>query len=141
VRAFCGTRAPDLVITSAGPAFQFFKRLQQGLLAGVPALHGGVDERFFRGLTLSPLETAVSFRLEIPVMVGNILDVLPGRKEINFVFGASPIERFWSAQFRARRNRWEGRSGWTVSSSRASPSTRCCGARRRFRPVPPSSSA
>lgn len=101
VQALCEPRAPDLVITSAGPAFQFFKRHQQGLLAGVPALHGAIDERFLEGVTISPTETVAGLRLEIPVLVGNILEVLPKTKEIYPVFGDSPIERFWSAQFRS----------------------------------------
>jgi signal transduction histidine kinase len=99
VRALCGLHPPDLVITSAGPAFQFYKRHQQGLLPGVPAVHGGAEGRFFRDTPLSAAETAVSVRLDVPVLFENILEILPETRQIYLVFGDSPLERYWSAQF------------------------------------------
>ncbi len=99
VRALCASRAPDLVITTAVPAFQFSRKHRQSLLPGVPAVHGAADERLFQGVTLSPGETAVASRLDLPGFVENVLTVLPKTREVYLVFGTSPLERFWSAEF------------------------------------------
>ncbi len=99
VRALCAPRSPDLVITTAVPAFQFYRKHRQQFLPGVPVLHGGADQSLFRGVTLSPDETAVTSWLDIPRFVENVLTVLPKTREVYLVFGTSPLERFWSAEF------------------------------------------
>lgn len=100
LRALCARRAPDLVITNGGPAVRFFEKYRQHLLPGVPAVHGGPDERWLKGLTLDPDETAVAVRLDIPALLQNILRTLPRTQEVVAVFGETPLERFWADQIR-----------------------------------------
>ena len=114
VGAICSRRPPDLVVTIGGPAVLFFTAHRDRFGAGVPVVHGGPDQRWLKGILLTPQETAVVVRMDIPALMENILRVRPQTKEVVVVFGDSPAERFWADHFRREWQPWASRVRLTL---------------------------
>jgi hypothetical protein len=53
------------------------------------------DEKTFNASELTTNDATVPSLLELPKLIDNILQVRPDTKNIFFVIGASPLERFW----------------------------------------------
>lgn len=114
VGAICARRAPDLVVTNGGPAVRFFGRHRERFGEGVPVVHGGADVRWLEGVSLSPQETAVVVRMDIPALMENMLRLRPWTKEVVAIFGDSPAERFWADRFRREWQPWASRVRLTL---------------------------
>jgi signal transduction histidine kinase len=88
-------RPVDLVVAIAAPAAEFALRQREEAFPGTPILLAGVDRQILARLALGPRDVAVEVALDVPGMVGNILQVLPGTRTVAVVLGVSPLERFW----------------------------------------------
>jgi signal transduction histidine kinase/ABC-type uncharacterized transport system substrate-binding protein len=91
---------PDLIIAFGGPAATFVQQHRQQLFPKVPMVITAVDHRRVQYDKLTENETVVPITNDIPVIFENILHVLPRTKTIAILIGASPIERFWTAEMR-----------------------------------------
>jgi signal transduction histidine kinase len=91
---------PDLIIAIGAPAANFVQQHRNGLFPKVSMIVAAVDQRRVQYEKLTENDTAVSVINDAPFLFENILRVLPLTKTIAIVNGASPIERFWTAEMR-----------------------------------------
>ncbi|MBL9126532.1 MAG: hypothetical protein JNL97_02740, partial [Verrucomicrobiales bacterium] len=108
LRNLYSARPLDLMITVAEPATQFVVRNREVLFPNVPWI-AHVDHRQAEVVRASTNTTLVPVHVRLPVLVGNILEVLPATTNIVFVLGASPFERYWTTLCRQELARYEGR--------------------------------
>ena len=102
------TRDPvDLVVVVAVPAMRFAARHRQRLFPDVPLLIVGVEQRLVSKV-LGTNTISVGHRYDLASIVDDILQVLPGTRQIVVVFGVSPMERFWSDESRRAFARYQG---------------------------------
>ena len=82
---------------------------RERLFPGVPLLIVGVEERRLAPAFPGTNTAAVLDSTDLALVVENILQVLRGTREVVVVFGASPLERFWSNECRRVFARFEER--------------------------------
>jgi signal transduction histidine kinase len=100
VRALCARRKIDLVVPNGDPAARFWLRYRDSLLPDTPSLIAVVEERYVNQLSLSPDDSAVAIRVDLPGLLRHILQVLPGTKNVVVILGSSPLEKFWLSDLR-----------------------------------------
>ena len=66
----------------------------------IPLVIGGPEQRAIDYGTLTSLDAPVPVTLDFRKWIENILEVLPDTTHIAWVVGASPLERFWTEEFR-----------------------------------------
>ena len=93
---------PDLIVTVGGVAALFVQTHRQQIFPEAPILFSSVDQRFVQNTAFSANETAVAVSIDAPLLVENILHVLPNTRTIAVVIGASPIEAAWRADLALR---------------------------------------
>ena len=93
-------RAPDLVVTIGGPALRLAQRQRQRLFPQTPMLFASADQRHVQNAALTANDTVVAIKIDFPGLIENILEVLPGTKQVAVVLGASPPERYWAEELR-----------------------------------------
>lgn len=90
----------DLIIAFGAPAATFIQQHRQQLFPRVPMVITAVDHRRVEYEKLTENDTVVPITNDIPAVFDSILHVLPRTKTIAILIGASPIERFWTAEIR-----------------------------------------
>jgi PAS domain S-box-containing protein len=100
----------DLVVAFCEPAMRFATRHRQRLFPDVPLLIAAVEERRLLLQFLGPKTAAVCDRTDLTLVVENILQLLPGTRQVVVVFGVSPLERFWSDECHRVFARFENRA-------------------------------
>ncbi len=97
--AFTRTERPDVVVTFGAPAAMFVDRHRDELFQDTPIVLAGVDVRF---LSRSPpaTVTAVAMRNDVPRVITNILQLLPGTTHLFVVLGTSALEQSWDEEIR-----------------------------------------
>jgi PAS domain S-box-containing protein len=100
----------DLVVAFCEPAMRFATRHRQRLFPDVPLLIAAVEERRLLLQFLDPKTATVCDRTDLTLVVENILQVLPGTRQVVVVFGVSPLERFWSVECHRVFARFENRA-------------------------------
>jgi signal transduction histidine kinase len=98
LRARFADRAPDLVVTIGPPAARFYLAYRDQLFPTTPYLLAAVDQRLARGAALRASDAAILGKVDLPLLVDNILRLLPETKTIAVVIGASDLERFWLSE-------------------------------------------
>jgi signal transduction histidine kinase len=96
---FAGRRV-DLVVAVAGSAGSFAQKYRARLFPDTPMMLASVDQRMFQVSMLTTNDAVLSFRHDPQFMVEAILRLLPVTTNIVVVFGSSPVERFWSGEFK-----------------------------------------
>ena len=90
---------PDLVVPVGSPAGRFVAKYRDRLFPQTPVIYTGMDLR-----TLPPgafqNATFVGESFNLAGLVEDILQVAPDTKNIAVVLGASPLERYWTVEFR-----------------------------------------
>ena len=100
---------PDVVVTLAPPAARFYLRHRAELFPGTPLVIGALDARIAEQLPRLPSDAVVAGRLDLPALVGNILQVLPETQTIAIVHGTSDLERFWLGELKREFAPFAGR--------------------------------
>ena len=100
--AYLATRfaqpAPDLVVSSGGPAAQFLIRHREQLFAGVPIMPTAFESRILPRAVLRPGDAMVGSQLDLRRAFESILAVLPNTRTVAVVVGDTPLERYWRQQ-------------------------------------------
>ena len=109
ISALFSSQLPDLIVTFGGPAAGFVQRHRRDLFPMTPMLLTAVDQRRVQQIALTENDTAVTVRQNIPLLFGNILQVLPATKLIAVVMGNSPNERFWIEDMKRELEPLKGR--------------------------------
>ncbi|MCV3244086.1 histidine kinase [Mesorhizobium sp. ZC-5] len=96
---FSGRRL-DLIVAQGGPAASFVEKYRQQLFSDTPILIAGVDARLTAAAALTPNDTYIGVKLDLPAFVENILRVRPETTNIAVVIGNSQNEQFWARELR-----------------------------------------
>ena len=90
---------PDLVVPVGSPAGRFVAKYRDRLFPHTPVIYTGMDLR-----TLPPgafdNATFVGESFNVAGLVEDILQLAPDTTNIAVVLGASPLERYWTVEFR-----------------------------------------
>ena len=89
----------DLILTVAEPAMYFCVRHRAELFPETPLL-AHVDYRQMPLVRATTNATIFPVYIEIPILLENILRVLPDTTNVVMVLGASPFERYWAEKCR-----------------------------------------
>jgi PAS domain S-box-containing protein len=100
LRALFIEQRPDLVVAMGAPAARLFLQHRALMFPSTPLLITGADERTFNDIGLTSTDTAVASEFDQAKPIEHILQVLPGTTNIAVVIGASPIDKFWTAEYR-----------------------------------------
>jgi signal transduction histidine kinase len=93
LRSMYGDRPPDLIMTVGGPAALFARKHRQQLFHATPLLFAALNQRYLRDSPLGENESAVTVVNELPLLVDDILRVLPETRQIFMVTGSGAIGR------------------------------------------------
>jgi signal transduction histidine kinase len=94
------TRKLDLIVALGAPATHFVQTYRAQLFPSTPLVIGGPEQRAINYATLTANDAPVPVALDFRKWIANILEVLPHTTHIAWVVGASPLERFWTEEFR-----------------------------------------
>lgn len=95
LRALYGTQRLDLIISIGAPAAAFVQRHRQQLFNTTPMVFTAVEQRRVQYSALGRDDAVVPVRIDYLAAFQNILQVLPGTRNVAVVVGNSPIEKFW----------------------------------------------
>jgi signal transduction histidine kinase len=93
-------RKLDVIVTIGAPATFFVQKYRAQFFPSVPMVIGAPEQRAIDYATLTSNDAPVPVKLDFGKWVENILEVLPNTKHIAWIVGASPLERFWTEEFR-----------------------------------------
>ena len=88
LQALFAHRSPDLIVTFGAPGGAFVQRHRTELFPAVPMVLTTIEARRAQSLALTENDTVVAVRQKIPVVFGNILQLLPNTKTIAVVKGS-----------------------------------------------------
>jgi signal transduction histidine kinase len=106
---FANRPAPDLVMTTAGPAAAFARKYRRHLFPTSPLLFAAVDDRFLRTAPLAGNETAVAVANDFPGVVDDILQLFPQTSNVFVVMSSGPLGQFWHRELDRDFQRFWGR--------------------------------
>jgi signal transduction histidine kinase len=86
---------PDLVVAVGGVAGPFVLAHREDLFPATPALYIGVAPRLVHDGGITANDASVPLGVDLPLLVENILTVLPRTESIAIMVGSSPIELYW----------------------------------------------
>jgi signal transduction histidine kinase len=95
-----GTRKLDLIVTIGAPAAFFAQKYRGQFFPSTPLVIGGPEQRAVNYSKLTSNDAPVTVTLDFKKWIENILQVLPHTTHIAWAVGASPLERFWTEEFR-----------------------------------------
>jgi signal transduction histidine kinase len=98
--ALFGNRKLDLVVTIGAPATFFVQKYRAQFFPSVPLIIGAPERRAIKSDLLTPNDAPVAVALDFGKWIESILQVRPDTTHIAWVVGASPLERFWTEEFR-----------------------------------------
>jgi signal transduction histidine kinase len=93
-------RKLDLIVTIGAPATFFVQKYRQDFFPSIPLIIGAPEQRAIDYGALTANDAPVPVTLDFKRWIENILEVLPDTTHIAWVVGASPLERFWTNEFR-----------------------------------------
>jgi signal transduction histidine kinase len=94
------SRKLDLVVTIGAPAALFVQKYRAQFFQSTPVVIGGPEQRALDASKLTPNDAPITVTLDFKAWIDNILQVRPDTTHIAWVVGASPLERFWTEEFR-----------------------------------------
>jgi signal transduction histidine kinase len=95
-----GTRKLDLIVTIGAPATFFVQKYRAQFFPSTPLIIGAPERRAINYNTLTANDAPVAVALDFKYWIESILQVLPDTTHIAWAVGASPLERFWTEEFR-----------------------------------------
>jgi signal transduction histidine kinase len=98
--ALFGTKKLDLIVALGAPAAVFVQKYRPQFFPSTPLIIGGPEQRAINYGALTPMDAPVAVTLDFKKWIENILQVLPDTTHIAWAVGASPLERFWTEEFR-----------------------------------------
>lgn len=98
--ALFAQQPPDVIVSMGGPAVDFAQRYRGRLFPSTPMVLTVLEQRRVQYSKLTQNDAAVPAQVSYTAVVENILQVLPGTRNVAVVNGASPNEQFWSNEIR-----------------------------------------
>jgi signal transduction histidine kinase len=91
---------PDLVVPIGSPAGRFVVKFRDRLFPGTPVIYTGMDRRTVPPDAITKNATFVGDDFKLAGMVEDILQLAPDTTNIEVILGATPLERYWTIEFR-----------------------------------------
>src|SRR5215470_16624337 len=91
---------PDLVVPIGSPAGRFVAKYRDRLFPKTPILYTGMDQRTLPRDVFQNNATFVGEDFKLAGLVEDILQLAPDTEHIAVVLGATPLERYWTIEFR-----------------------------------------
>jgi PAS domain S-box-containing protein len=91
---------PDLVVPIGSPAGRFVVKFRDRLFPGTPVIYTGMDRRTVPPEAITRNATFVGEDFRLAGLVEDILQLAPDTTSIEVILGATPLERYWTAEFR-----------------------------------------
>jgi signal transduction histidine kinase len=95
-----GTRKLDLIVTIGAPATFFVQKYRAQFFPSTPLIIGAPERRAINYNALTANDAPIAVALDFKYWIESILQVLPDTTHIAWAVGASPLERFWTEEFR-----------------------------------------
>jgi hypothetical protein len=89
-----------VIVTIGAPATFFVQKYRAQFFPSTPMVIGAPEHRAINYTTLTSNDAPVPVKLDFGKWVQDILEVLPNTTHVAWVVGASPLERFWTEEFR-----------------------------------------
>jgi signal transduction histidine kinase len=102
-------RKLDLIVTIGAPATFFVQKYRARFFPSVPLIIGAPEQCAIKSDMLTPNDAPVAVALDFGKWIESILEVRPDTTHIAWVVGASPLERFWTEEFRRASLPFENR--------------------------------
>jgi signal transduction histidine kinase len=91
---------PDLVVPIGSPAGRFVVKFRDRLFPGTPVIYTGMDRRTVPPDAITKNATFVGDDFKLAGLVQDILQLAPDTTNIEVILGATPLERYWTIEFR-----------------------------------------
>ncbi len=91
---------PDLVVPIGSPAGRFVVKFRDRLFPGTPVIYTGMDRRKVPPGAITKNATFVGEDFKLAGLVEDILRLAPDTTNIEVILGATPLERYWTIEFR-----------------------------------------
>ena len=91
---------PDLVVPIGSPSGRFVERHRLRLFPGAPVIYTGMDRRTLAPGPFPENTTFVGESFDLAGLVEDMLQLRPDTNHVAVVIGATPLERYWTEQFR-----------------------------------------
>ena len=98
--ALFAQQPPDVIVSIGAPAVDFAQRYRGRLFPSTPMVLTVLEQRRVDYSKLTQNDAVVPVQISFAAVVKNILQVLPGTRNVAVVNGASPNEQFWSNEIR-----------------------------------------
>ncbi|CCE05001.1 Sensor protein (fragment) [Bradyrhizobium sp. STM 3843] len=98
-----------MIVTIGAPAAFFVQKYREEFFPSTPLVIGGPEQRAIKSETLTAKDAPVVVSLDFKKWIENVLQVLPDTTHIAWAVGASPLERFWTEEFRRVSQRFADR--------------------------------
>ena len=98
--ALFAQQPPDVIVSMGAPAVDFAQRYRGRLFPSTPMVLTILEQRRVDYSKLTQNDAVVPVQISFTAVVKNILQVLPGTRNVAVVNGASPNEQFWSNEIR-----------------------------------------
>ena len=107
--ALFGERKLDVIVTIGAPAAFFVQKYRAQFFPSTPLVIGSPERRAIDYTKLTPNDAPVAVALDFGKWIGSILEVLPDTTHIAWAVGGSPLERFWTEEFRRASQPFSGK--------------------------------
>jgi signal transduction histidine kinase len=104
---------PDLVVPIGSPAGRFVAKFRDRLFPQMPVVYTGMDKRTLPPDAFARNATFVGEEFDLKGLVEDMLQLVPETNHIVVILGATPLERYWTAQFQEAFKPFEGRVKFT----------------------------
>jgi signal transduction histidine kinase len=106
---YAGRQPPALIVTVGGPAAAFARRHRSQLFPEAAMLLAAVETRYLGRETLAANETSVTVSIDYTGLIDDILQLLPGTRQVFMVTGSGPLSTFWRTELERNFERYRDR--------------------------------
>jgi signal transduction histidine kinase len=104
---------PDLVVPIGSPAGRFVAKFRGKVFPDTPVVYTGMDRRTLPADAFADNATFVGESFDLKGLVEDMLQLIPETDHVVVIFGASPLERYWTEQFKQAFEPFAGRVRFT----------------------------
>jgi PAS domain S-box-containing protein len=104
---------PDLVVPIGSPAGRFVAKFRDKLFPQTPVIYTGMDRRTLPADVFANNATFVGENFDLRGLVEDMLQLVPETNNVVVILGATPLERYWTEEFRQAFAPFMGRVKFT----------------------------
>jgi signal transduction histidine kinase len=104
---------PDVVVPIGAPAGRFVAKFRDKLFPQTPVVYTGMDRRTLPADAFAKNATFVGEDFDLKGLVEDMLQLDPETNNVVVILGATPLERYWTAEFQQAFAPFTGRVKFT----------------------------